>query len=665
MKKKLILFFLCLTLLFATACGGEKQPQATPTPTESPTPSPSPSPSPTPTPVNAAKETLHNLETAWESLLNWNSTGNLDVSKGFGYDVTMDVSVNQMLMSLLGMADFSNFSIEMSMDMSNELLFADVALNLNKEELFDMVLFFDYETLIYNIPKYSSAYAGMTQTVETDSTVSIPDTEALVTLYKDFITDLFDTFQIEEGFTDNASIERNGYKVTGQKFTVSASVSDINAILNKFGSTFLELYPSGEIEITEIPEDEISVLYFSVYKGADGTFAWELCPDTAKDEPVGFLSAENGFCLFTTTDGATEVLLRSEKSSSVEGTVYFPNDGDEFALNYTLSDNSISLADLEDTIAVSIGWQFSTDYISLDLSVTTEEIGLTYQMVADGKKAHMDIAVSSYGTQLAKISADYTIREFQTFTMPESYLDEEAWEAQLDKEALQADIDALVAKYPILETLFDFAEDPDDSYYDDWTGEDYYDDWYDDTPVYDPTATYINDFMNMTGYAVDEYGDVFFEALESEVLALGIPSTALITTEITADQRQALINYVTTVFANDYEQSGSFYYVYGNVADNSVESQYFTEYYITDNTNGYNVVDLYFEAVTGYFHAMDIYSSSRDEAFRMANEILALLGGTGTLDTGLDATTLEEGCWIGDFLIYGYDYGAYFCITIY
>lgn len=657
MKKKLVLFFLCFILLFAMACGGGEEADPTPTPTLTP----SPSPSPTPTPVNAAKETLDNLETAWESLLTWNGTGNVDATKGFGYDVSMDISVNQLLMSMLGLADIKNIGIDMTMDMNNELLSADIGLSVNEEDLLSMVMASDYEKLVYNLPKYSTEYAGVVPETDPESTVTIPNTEELLSMYKDIVADLFATFKAEEAFIDNATIEREGYKVTGQKFTVTASVSDINKILNEFSSAFLELYPDAEVEVTEIPEDEMSTLVFHVYKGTDGTFAWELYPDTAAEEPMGLISAENGFCLFTTTDGVTEILLSSTKASSTEGTLCFPNDGEEMVLNYTLSDNNITLSDAENTVSVSIGWQFSTDYISLDLSVLTEEIGLVYNMVADGKKSHMELSFSSYDTQLAKLSADYTIRDYKAATMPESFLDVDAWGAQMDSAALEKDLETFLETYPALRTLLGLEEESGDDYTDD----DYTDDDWTDYPTYDPSLTYENAFTGMTGYSVDEYGDVYFEPLESEVLALGIPSTGLYYTEITADQQQALIQYVANAFANDIEQSGTFYYVLGNVADDSVESQYFTEFYITDSTNGYNILDLYFEAITGYFHTVDIYSASRDEALRMANDILVILGAEPALTNTLDEASLNEGVWVGDFLIYGYNYGDYYCISIY
>lgn len=652
MKKIWLLFVLCATLLFA-ACG-----ESTNEPTPTPAPTATLTPTPTPTPANAAKEALDNLQNACNSLLGWKGTAanEIDISKGFGYDITMDVRINQLLLSLLDMQDLNNLGINLALDMNNDLMAADMHFNLNEDELFDFKMFYDYKKLLYNIPKYSSQYAGIEAAAETEAEApfTAADTEELLTLYQTVLSDLFGAFQPQEEFVDNATIEAGDYKVTGQKFTVIASVEDLNNILNNFASTFQTIYPEAEIEVTELPADKMNSLIFHAYVGENGTFAWEIYPDTSADTPVGLIAAEHGFCIFSTKDGVKEFVVRSEKNSATEGILYIPNEEAEFLLSYTLDNNYISVSDEEGSFSFSLDWNISDTYVSTKLSLMLEGYGINYSLVADGTKSHADMSIIGYDTELVNVSADMTIRDFNEVTMPETYVDEETWEAQADMDALVADMTALLEKYPALATLFGGEEDP-------GTGsEEIY-----DTPGSDPTVTYENEFMNMTGYYADENGDVYFEALPEEVLAIGQPSTGIFYTEITPETKQALIHYATTAFPSGYMESGTFYQVSGNEISDTVASYYYEEYYCMDTTNQYNVIDLYFEAVTGNFYSVDVYNASKEEAFRMANELLAVLGESATLDISLNDADLTEGVWVGDFLIYGSNYGTYYCINIY
>jgi len=641
MKKKLLLCLLCMTLLFVIGCGSE-------TGAGLPTPEPSQTATPTPTPANAAKEALDSFEDKVNTLLTWNGTADVDLSKGVGYDVSMDISINQLLLSLLGLQDLRTIHIDMSADMKENVLAADMTFHLNEDELLNFDMFFDSQKLLYNFPKYSSQYCILQAASDTAGSVEVPDTQEILSLYQNFISDFFAAFRPTDGYVDNATISRDGYQVIGQKFTLTADLTELNDALNRFASAFQEMYPDGETSVTEFPIDNYNRLVIDFYKGDNGTFAWECYPDTATDEPLGLISTAKGFCLYITTEGATETLLRSEKTTSADGTLYFQNEETEQILNYTLTENSLTVSDEEGNFTLSFDWNFSDTLVSMNLSLATTDFGITYNVVSEKTKSHVELSLSSYDTPLIKLTGDATFRDFEPVTMPENYVDEETWNAQLNTDAFDADLEELLAKYPALENLFGTEEESEPI-----------------TPTPSvPEGTYDDSFQNLTGYAVDAYGNVEFLAQESEVLALGLSSTGIYGVPLSEDERLALLNYGSTVLDNAYSEYGTFYKISGNIYS-SVDSYFYTEYYTADANNYYNQVDLYLEALTGDFYSVGVANVSKEKAFAMANDILAILGEPGRLDINTDTASLEAGVWVGDYYIYGWDNVDYFLIRIY
>lgn len=657
MKKHFVLFFLCFALLFAVACGGENTPPATPTPTESPTPSPSPTP--TPTPANAAVEALDNLEDKLHAVLSWEGTGDYDLEQGLGYDITMDISINQMLMNLLGMTDLNHIGIDMSMDMSNDLCGYNIALFIGEDEFFNFDMISDYNKLLMNVPKYSSEYAlsGNNDTSSTGLTSSAIYGD-LTEVYQKFISDSFLSVRPVEGYTDNATLEVGNYRVTGRKFSVHIPLEDLSKTLNEFLTSLQEMFPDSETEITEITSEDYELLVLDYYTNENGTFAWVCYPDTAPEEALGFISAENGWCFFNKQD--TDPLFYTEKSTATTGTFYFPDEESTLTLVYETGENSIILYEPDSELTASAKWQFSEKYISLDFTLSTADFSVVYTLVSEGNSSHTEMTLTSYDTQLGTISADCKIRDYRPVTMPETWLDAETWRAQFDTDAFRADIEAMAEASP--QAISDFLI----GFYEGFTQTDITPE--NDTPSAEPSITpeipLGPDFSVLTGYAVDEYGDVNFLALEEEVLALGLTSTGIYGTPITEEQTQTLLNYGSSVLDNCYSESGTFYEISGNVFD-SVDSYFYTEYYSADAANYYNQVDLYLEAITGDFYMVGVANTSKENAFSMANDILSILGEANRLDISLDAASLNEGVWIGDFLVYGWDNGDYFLIRIY
>lgn len=661
MKKYVILFCLCMTLLFTAACGGDKQPPATPTPV--PTSEPTPSPSPTPVPENEAVNALERLEEKLQAMLSRTGTADLDMTKGIGYDVTIDVSVNQMLLSLLGMTDLNQIGIDLSADMNQELLGMNMALSLGNETLLASEMLYDYEKLLMNVPKYSSAYM-LSETTEgsaSDNAAVSVDYAKLTELARKFISDSFLNFRPVDSYTDNATLEADAYKVTGRKFSATLSMSEFSTLLQEYEEIYQSLFPGTDLNLSELEITDFENLVLDYYyTGKEGIYGWSCYPDSAPADTIGVISAENGLCFFNTDE---EILFYTEKTSDTEGTFYFPSEESPLTLVYTKGENQIDLYEPESDITISANWDFSENKISYGFTFAMTDMSVTCSMVIEGKLAHMEMALISYDTQLATLTADYTIREMRPVSMPETWLEPEAWRAQFDADAFYADIETMAEGMPEAVSGFLYG------FYEGFTGidvtpEDPSSEDPQVTPSVTPELPSGYDFSVLTGYAEDEYGNVEFLASEEEVLALGLTSTGIYGTVLTDEQRQTLVQYGSTVLDNPYSEYGTFYEISGNVYS-SVDSYFYTEYYTADSANYYNQVDLYIEVLTGDFYSVGVANTSKEKAFAMANDILAILGETSRLDVNTDISALSNGIWVGDYYIYGWDNVDYFLIRIY
>ena len=152
MKRKLLTFFLLLTLIFAVGCNKkDKNPE--------PTAAPAPTSTPTPVPVNLAKENLGKLTESYDKALKMNPNNMIDFSKGVGYDMTMDISVGEQILGLLGITGLDSIRVDASIDMKDTIAY-DLGLFLDTSEVLSATMYMDSENMMINLPKYSSEFAS-------------------------------------------------------------------------------------------------------------------------------------------------------------------------------------------------------------------------------------------------------------------------------------------------------------------------------------------------------------------------------------------------------------------------------------------------------------------------------------------------------------------------
>lgn len=676
MKRKVITLFLLLTLVFAVGCNKEnKQPDPTPTATVTPAPTATSTPTPTPVPENLAKTNLSKLPVSYDTMLSKQPDYTADFHNGIGYDMKVDVSINSELLSILGISGLETVSLTGSLDYKDTFA-GNFALLLNEDEALKASVLTDFNNVFFNLPKYSSQYAGTTLAELTGTEEELPinmselPTDAEVyDMLRTYLTRFVDCFQPQLGIENNVTIGTGDYVITGDKHTVIAPKEDLLKLLEDLEAEFSLETEDGEAAI-EMPAPESSeststCLILNYYAGADNSYAWEILTDSPDSEPIVFVSAPNGFCLYGLTDDVPEIILYSIATTENEGTLYIPgNLVDEEAdstetpedtevpeilgeFEYDFDDTSCTVEGYFDTVEISVDYSVKNDTVEFDYDVVVEGISISMQETATKNHVEAEITLASYGMKLGSVNITTDLRDYVEVSVPQNSVDMETWEAGLDMETFGSDLLALTDKYPFLMDLLFPSEEEDPNGSEEW------DDPYADDETREPFVApegYTNDFMNMTGYYVDADGYVDFTPLEAEVLAAGKPSTGFASAAVTDAQKQALLDLCAGLFTDYYYDVETYYSVWGSIEWDMVKSYYQTEHYFSDNNDYNSFIFLNFDAISGDFVDMSIYTSSSEKSIQVANDVLAILGVDGTV-TAEDLTNYVV---VGNYLLYGY-----------
>ena len=674
MKRKIYGLILLLALVFSVGCNKEKE-QPAPTPTATVTPTSTP----TPTPANLAKTNIDKLPELFDNLMSYQPQNTIDYTNGVGYDVTLEFSLGQQIAELLELTDLESISIAGTMDVKDTLA-ANFDLCINDDKIMNAHLFADSANLLFNLPAYSANYAattweellsavteeevdfdgtssltgsGIIRTINTVDKNALPSNEEVTKLIRKHLEDFAACFLPVDGITENASIGTGDYLLAGKKYTVRADINDVYAIMESL-ETELQNYGEVDFGLEDLKTEGATALLLDYYVSENGDYAWAAYSDNATGEPVVFINTALGFCLYgINEDDTTEVFLCSEKTTEKSGTIIIPSpEEDEEAetdamgtIDYEYTDTSFTMQAMIDTIVLTLEASKVNDTIRYDITMIVDGLSIVIVETVAPTYVDMSCSLASYGMEYLTTSVKTDIRDYVEIPVPQNTTTMDAWTEELDQETLLADLVQVLQKYPTLLALFTGSgEEPSE---DEFSGS--------SEGSYETSKDYTDEFKSMTGYTVDDTGYVDFYPLESEVLAIGKPSTGFDTMQITEDQKNALMDYAKNNISNCEASSDTYYNVWGSVEFRDVQSYYTRDYYFTDSSNWDNSITFTFDAVSGGLASVDIYHEDKDTALGMANEILALLG----VDYTVTAEIVEDYTFAKNFSFSGYDASEY------
>ena len=691
MKRRIYSFILFFALIFAMGCNKEKnQPDPTPTvaPTATATPSPTATPTPTPIPENLAKTALEKLPAAFDKLMSYQPETNVDLSKGAGYDIEMELTLGNQIANLLGLGELKSVSLSGTMDMK-DILAANLYLYLGSTEVTNAHIFADSSNLLFTLPEYSSTYAKATweellEETELDSdllgssdsvisTINTVDTtapltdEALTKLLRTHIEKLVDCFRKVDGITEDVAIGTGDYTLTGDKHTVVADKDELIAVLTSLEAE-LGNYMEADLNAEELLPADSTTFILEYYIADNGDYAWAAYPDTDVTTPLVFVNTSLGFCLYKTEEnGEATIGMNSVKSTENSGVINLLFDEGETpmgVIDYKYGDNSFYIDATLDTIELTVNGSTANETLSYDITMVVEGMSILMKQTTTKDSSKLSCTLASYGIEYGTLSVSAKLRDYVDIPVPQNTTDLETWANNLDSNALTADLLALAQEYPFIMNLLLGSGEEESG---DTTGDDFPDvNDNRETGSFTIPEGYTDEFMEMTGYFVTEDGFVDFEPLEEEVLAIGKPSTGFNTVEISDTQIQTLAVIATQALAGCEQDTYTYYSIWGDIASDSVRSYYTISFEFSDPNSWDNNITYTFDTISGELYYVDIYNESKEEALRIANEIYKVLGGTTTLTAELVENYMDDA--ENELSISGYDgteYGGnYYSISI-
>lgn len=628
MKRKLLFLILIICLFGAAGCKKEKDD----------------TPKPTPIPVSE-NPTIPNLEkqlSKWDLLLSKFPEAVLKFDSGAGFDVMTELTLEEAMVEKLNLDGPVTISATGSIDVKTQYA-ANLDLYLEGADLWSTKLYADEDGVLLHLPKYTFNYAK----IPTDLFAS--STRENIRLFRTYMADIIHCFQPADTRVSNATIGLDNYQVTGDKYTIRANCSDVFAILNSLERD-LSMENKEILPWKKLNTDGAVSLVLDYYVGKDTDFALVVYPDNRQKNTLVLVSTSLGFCLYSTDEADTiTTLMYSEKTEDNTGIIYIPTDVEDMedSIEYSHSGNEFSMNAMLGSKVYSLDFTEGNETYLYNITTVTD--GVSSILEATLSPGHLDISYyrSTHGQESMSISVSAFNRDFEEFTFPQSSVSLNTWKDGVSRDTLQADRTAVLKKYPFLAEFFGISGSSEESTSgteQPSTGT---------TPTPSAPADSGQSFKKLTGYSVDADGYVEFYPKESEVLALGKPSTGLESVKITENQKQALLDYANLFF--DKSSTYSLYWVWGNVNQNDVQSFYTKDYEFSDSKNANNMLTFEFDAVSGDFVSVNIYYEDEAEAIHMVNDLLAIL----EVDYTVTSDVVEEYTMAHNLAFTGYDGAAF------
>lgn len=461
MKRKLLSLFLLLTMIFAVGCNKKD------------------------TPVNLAKENLSKLTERYDALLELHSKHQIDFDKGAGYDMTIDISLGKQIKDLLEITNLDTIRLSGTVDMKDSIS-ADLGLYLDSSEVIRTLLFMDESNVMFNLPKYSSAFAAIS-TEDLLADIDVSDTQnftnrvnpadamqlskELTDLCRNHLISLIKCFQ-EVDITENSSIGTGDYTMTGHKHTVKANLQDIIAVLKSFEADLKKYYGELDFDLESLENSNSTALFLDYYTNENGNFAWALYSDEIPADQIVFIDTDLGFCLYRTENGITTTGMTSKKSSENSGVIYLyfneeaPAEGElaepmgtiDYKYDGKTLHAEIVLDTTENIIEATIDYSMDNDVINYNMTLVVD--GMSFVIKEKASKEHVVITftLASYGIEYATLNMDMTLRDYVANNAPTNTVDVETWAAEINQQVMLNDFIQLVAEYPFLARLLELAE---------------------------------------------------------------------------------------------------------------------------------------------------------------------------------------------------------------
>lgn len=452
MKKKIFGILMCSMILCTTACGKITQ---------------SKEPTPTPIPPNEAEVKLNEIISEIKTTVNKVGANNVK-EKGSGYDLTVDLTVDESVATMIGLTDITSVSIISSANVKDNA-HSTVAVKIGDKDLLSVDVTIDKENVYFNIPEYSDVYAKMpiSEAIEgsdiditdlEEAFSDIPDLTEVTDLFNEFIADFSDCLKPEIGFTNNSEIGFNDYKFKGTKYTLTAKTTDVKGVFDKFSKklseysfmTIVEENTDDLINEKDDSGDKIETLYLNYYVGKNNNVAWEFTDN--EGHAFVYISSDAGIKVYTVDGEDVTTILYTTINKEVTGKlaqsktkgqivlVDFNGYGENLILNYEGNKDDFKLTYEEESSVFEVSYKKEDTRLNIEAKITSEEFIVSIKASQYDKRTTMSAELTAEDIKLATLKITGEERDYKDFSIPTDTVDTEEWSKQLDTDKFEKDL---------------------------------------------------------------------------------------------------------------------------------------------------------------------------------------------------------------------------------
>ncbi|MDE6874408.1 MAG: hypothetical protein K2P87_08110 [Lachnospiraceae bacterium] len=384
-------------------------------------------------------------------------------TENVGYDMTAEVKIGEQIASSYNMQGLSSLGLKLSMDVKEAAqMRMEGTMLLNEQDVITAEAVVTQERVFFNFPAYSEKFAGISfedilgKSLEDYAAElaavneGMPAAKDMLDMWKSFSAKFVDAFEYQ-GKEEKQTIGIGDYKVTGDKYITTAKMEEVNDAIRLLVEE-LKKFPKLQVQEFIAAEDGLDSFSANYYVGKKGQYAWEF-QAVKDDETIAlvYISTEKGFYLYgVDPDGKDTPIASSKKESAQKGKITIFAD-ENFVIEYdNYTKNSVDLSMTLDGMVLKLKVLSANDHLALDFDINATGVIVAGKL--ESKKGDFDLtaSISISGMELGSLKLNAKKREFASYEVPSSYVDQEEWSTGLDQEKLMGDLSQLMIQFPFL-----------------------------------------------------------------------------------------------------------------------------------------------------------------------------------------------------------------------
>lgn len=381
-----------------------------------------------------------------------------------GVDLELSLELGKGMQDSYGLEGLDKLGLILNMDMKNSIEMRLAGkLKMNDKNVVGMELITDTESAYFNLPDYSSGYAGISfqellgmtsgelSGLMSEASEGMPAVDDIIELWSDFSNDFIDCFEYQEK-VENISIGEGDYKIKADKYVTRADSEEVQKVFDRLYDS-LRKFPALELDRTDFDVSAIDEMTVNYFKNAGGEFAWKLDARANKSTAsIVLISSKKGVRFYVIDEDETEqVLLYSVKETEQKGQIIICTDDENIVVDYNnYSKDHVELSTEIDDAVITATIDSKNDDLTINFSITAMGAKVSGTLETGYRQVKLTASVSMAGVDLGKFTLESRARSFKEYSIPSNSMDMESWAMGLNQDKLMKDLQKLMKDFPFL-----------------------------------------------------------------------------------------------------------------------------------------------------------------------------------------------------------------------